>query len=626
MRDDLLGYYERELVFLRQMGAEFAHKYPKIASRLLIESDKTEDPHVERLIEGFAFLAGRIQLKADDDFPEISESFLNVLYPHYLAPIPSMAIAQFTPKEGVLTGGYLVPKGTGLFSQPFQDTRCRFKTGYPVSLWPIKVAQASLETLDPIDSRGKWEDAVIKISLTTTVDLPFSALRHGETQSPLESLRFYLNGEPQLVNPLYEILFNPATRVELHPVQNLVTTSRRTRKLPPLKVAPIVLPASCLKQVGFEESEALLQYPARSFAGYRLLSEYFAIPEKFLFLDLTGLEALTKNNFGKNFEIHIYLKDVTPPRGTVDVATFQLGCAPIVNFFNEVTEPIHLSGRQHEYHVIPDVRRQMATEVYAIDSVIADDPQQGRTRDFNPFYSFKHAHEQEKDRTFWYASRRPSLRPEDPGTEVYLSLVDLDFNPHVPATSVLTIRATCTNRDLPARLPWGGSQGDLEIEGAAPLSRVHCITKPTKTLRPPMRRATQWRLLSHLTLNHLSLGDPTKNGAPDALQEILFLYDFTGSPAIRRQILGINAVHMRRVVRQTGNRIGSGFVRGMETTIEFDEEQYVGSGLFLFSSVLERFLALYTSMNSFNELVIATKQREGVVKRWPPRSGEQILL
>ncbi|MFN2531636.1 MAG: type VI secretion system baseplate subunit TssF [Pyrinomonadaceae bacterium] len=626
MRDDLLGYYERELIFLRQMGAEFAQKYPKIASRLLLEADRTEDPHVERLIEGFAFLAGRIHLKADDDFPEITESFLNVLYPHYLAPVPSMAIVKFAQKEGVLTTGYDIPRGTGLFSQSVQDTRCRFRTGYDVTLWPVKVTNASLESLDPVDTRGKWGDAVIKIRLACINEQTLATLKTGEGQESIDSLRFYLRAEPQLVNPLYEIIFNNSTRVEIHPGKIEADAARRTRKLSPLRISPVVLPPNSLKQVGFEEEESLLQYTARSFAGYRLLSEYFAMPEKFLFVDITGLRAAANSGFGKNFDIHIYLKNVTPPRGNVSADTFQLGCTPVINLFSEVTEPIHLSGRQHEYHVIPDVRRPMTTEVYGIDSVVADDPQQGGLREFYPFYSFRHAREDEKDRTFWYGSRRPSLRSEDPGTEVFLSLVDLGFNPHVPATSVLTVRATCTNRDLPARLPWGGTQGDLEVEGAIPLSGIHCLTKPTDTLRPPLRRATQWRLLSHLTLNHLSLGDPTKNGSPDALQEILFLYDLSDSAATRRQITGINQVSTRRVVRQTGSRIGSGFVRGIETTIEFDEEQYVGSGLFLFSSVLERFLALYTSMNSFNELVAVTKQREGVLKRWPPRSGEQILL
>jgi type VI secretion system protein ImpG len=360
--------------------------------------------------------------------------------------------------------------------------------------------------------------------------------------------------------------------------------------------------------------------------GYGLLSEYFAFPDKFLFFDVTGLEQAAQAGFGNRFEIHIYLADVTPPRGSVSAETFRLNCAPVVNLFKEIAEPIRLTGKQHEHHLIPDVRRQMALEVYSVDSVVADDPQQGKAREFQPFYSFRHAHERELDRTFWYASRKASSRPEDPGTEVYLTLVDLGFNPHVPATSVLTVHTTCTNRDLPAKLPFGGTEGTLEVEGAAPVSRVDCLTKPTATLRPALRRGAQWRLISHLTLNHLSLVETGRDGAPDALQEILFLYDLTGSEVARKQVLGINRVTSRPAVRQTGSRIGSGFVRGIETTIEFDEEQYVGSGLFLFASVLERFLGLYVSINSFNQLVAKTKQAEGILKQWPPRAGQQNVL
>jgi len=624
MRDDLLGYYERELIFLRQMGAEFAEKYPKIAARLQLEADKCEDPHVERLIEAFAFLAGRVRLKIDDEFPEITESFFEVLYPHYLAPLPSMAIAQFLQAEGSLTTGHLIPRGTGLFSRPIQGTPCRFRTGYPVTLWPIKIEAASLESLDPVDTRGKWEEAVIKLSLSCTNETSLATLKSGETQRPIESLRFYLNGEPQLVFPLYEMLFNHASRVEIRPGPIVPTKATRKLELTPPK--PVRLPASSLKQVGFGPDEALLQYTARSFAGYALVSEYFAFPDKFLFFDLTGLDQAVKGGFGSRFDINIYLKDVTPLRSIVTRETFQLGCSPIINLFNEIAEPIQLTGMQHEYRVIPDVRRQMATEVYSVDSVVANNPEDGQSRSFQPFYSFRHAYETKEDRTFWYTSRRPSQRPEDPGTEVYVSLVDLGFNPHVPATDVLTVRTTCTNRDLPAKLPWGGKEGDLEIEGAAPLSRVHCLTKPSETLRPPLGRSTQWRLISHLSLNHVSLVETGREGTPDALQEILFLYDLTNSSATRKQIAGITHVSSKRVVRQTGSRIGSGFVRGLETTIEFDEEEYVGSGLFLFACVLEKFLGLYASINSFNQFCAVTKQREGVLKRWPPRAGEQILL
>ncbi|HAF21801.1 MAG TPA: type VI secretion system baseplate subunit TssF [Blastocatellia bacterium] len=310
----------------------------------------------------------------------------------------------------------------------------------------------------------------------------------------------------------------------------------------------------------------------------------------------------------------------------VDASTFRLGCTPVINLFHDLSEPIRLSGKQHEYHVIPDVRRQMAMEIYSIDSVVADDPHQGKSREFKPFYSFHHFDSVGEDSTFWYSTRHPSQRPDDPGTELFITLVDLAFNPHVPATNILSVHTTCTNRDLPSKLPFGGAEGDLESEGALPLSRVRCLTKPTPTMRPPLGRGMQWRLISHLSLNHLSLVKTGANGEPDALQEILFLYDLLDSSATRKQIRGLKRLKSRPAVRQTGTRIGAGFVRGIETTIEFDEEQYVGSGLFLFASVLERFLGLYTSVNSFNQLVATTSQREGILKRWPPRAGEQILL
>jgi type VI secretion system protein ImpG len=624
MRDELLGYYERELIFLRQMGAEFAQKYPKIASRLLLESDRCEDPHVERLIEAFAFLAGRVHLKVDDEFPEITESFLNVLYPHYLAPIPSMSIVQFTPKEGTLTTGYQIARGAGLYSRPIQGTPCRFRTGYPTTLWPIEVVSASLESLDPVDMRGKWGEAVLKLTLSCMNDTTLKTLKTGDTQQPISSLRFYLNGEPQVVYPLYEMIFNHATRVELRP--GPMTPSRRTKKLVLSKLPAVVLTPAAIGQVGFELNEGLLQYSARSFPGYRLLSEYFALPEKFLFFDLKGLDQAARAGFESRFEISIFLRDVTPLQGLVNASTFRLGCTPVINLFSDLSEPIRLSGKQHEYHVIPDVRRQTAMEVYSIDSVVADDPQQGRSLEFQPFYSFHHFDSSGEDSTFWYSSRRPSQKPEDPGTEVFITLVDLGFNPHIPAANILTVHTTCTNRDLPARLPFGGAEGDLEAEGAVPLSRVRCLTKPTPTMRPALGRGMQWRLISHLSLNHLSLVETGADGAPEALQEILFLYDLLDSSATRKQIRGIKKVKSRPAVRQTGMRIGAGFVRGIETTIEFDEEQYVGSGMFLFASVLERFLGLYASVNSFNQLVAVTSQKEGILKRWPPRAGEQILL
>lgn len=623
MRDELLGYYERELIFLRQMGAEFAEKYPKVAGRLLLEPDKCEDPHVERMIEGFAFLASRIHLKIDDEFPEITESLLNVLYPHYLTPIPSMSIAQFSldPDQGKLTSGYKIERETILYSRPIQGTPCRFRTCYPVTLWPIEVINSSLESLDPVSSRGKYSEAVLKITCRCTNNTKLSeiGIKEGEDEKLIDSMRFYINGETQLVYQLYEMIFNDENHIQR--VELRAAGKNQTRSL-----NSVVLPAESIRQVGFNDDEGMLEYSARSFLGYRLLTEYFAFPDKFLFFDVTGVDRAARAGFGDEFEILIYLKDVTPPRGVIDARTFQLGCTPIINLFKKIAEPINLTQQQHEYHIIPDVHRQAATELFSIDAVTTTDPYLQTSREFQPFYSYRHAYDREQSRSFWYATRRPSQRMDDEGTEVYLSLVDLDFKPSVPPVETITVHATCTNRDLPARLPFGGREGDFEVENAGPLSRVRCLRKPTDTLRPPMRRGAHWRLISHLSLNHLSLVEGQRNGEPEALREILMLYDFLDSAATRKQIEGISKLTSRRVVRQTGSRIGAGFVRGIETTIEFDEDQYVGSGIFLFASVLERFLALYASVNSFNQLVARTRQREGIMKKWKPRTGEQIIL
>lgn len=630
MRDELLGYYERELIFLRRMGAEFSRKYPKVAARLLLDEEKVEDPHVERMIEAFAFLTGRISLKLDDQLPEITESFLNVLYPHYLAPIPSMAIAQFgygSPKDK-LTNVQKLSREAKLYSRPVDGTPCRFRTCYDTYLFPMEIQSAGLESNAPADARGQMADAFIRLSMHCFGDANLAEMKVGETGKPPEFLRFYINGDPQLIFPLYEMIFNHCSAVEFRAKEAPLGSKTLTASMFNYQMnmpAPVILPPDSIKQVGFEESEGMLPYTKRSFGGYRLLTEYFTFPYKFLFFDVYGLDQAVAKKFGAYFDIYIHLKNITPPRAPVTADTFRLGCAPIINLFSQTADPIYLSQRKYEYHAIPDVQRQAVTEIYSVDDVSTTDPRTNTTRTFSPFYSLRHAYGEQMEKVFWYATRRPSQRPDDEGTEIFLTLVDMNFNPRVPAAEILTLKTTCTNRDLPARLPFGGREGDFEVEGVALLSRVRCLTKPTETVRPPQRKAAQWRLISHLNLNHLSLV-ANENGTPEALQEILHLYNFGDSSALRKQILGITGIESRKVVRQIGQRIGSGFVRGIETTLEFDEEQFVGSGLYLFACVLEKFFGLYVSVNSFNQTVLKTKQREGVVKRFPPRTGEQVLI
>ncbi len=629
MRDELLGHYERELIFLRKMGAEFAKKYPKIASRLELDADKTEDPHVERLLEAFAFLTGRISLKLEDELPEITESFFNVLYPHYLAPIPSMAIAQFSfgSPNDKLTAVQTLPRGTKVNSKPVDGTPCEFRTGYNVDLCPIELKSAALESNAPKDGRGRFADCHIRLSMRCYGNANLHEMRRGDTNAPPESLRFHLNGDPQLIFSLYELIFNHSVSVEFRAKEpDLDSKSMATLTNIQLKAPdPVVLPADCIRQVGFSEEEALLPYTKRSFPGYRVLTEYFAFPYKFLFFDVFGLDKAIAAKFGSHFDILIHLKDVAPPKAPVSGDTFRLGCSPIINLFSRTADPVYLSQQKYEYQIVPDVHRQATTEIYSVDEVFTVDPKIGTSREFAPFYSLRHAYGEQSEKSFWYASRRASQRENDEGTEVYMSLVDMDFDPEVPAVEVLNVRTTCTNRDLPAKLPFGGKEGDFEVEGTGLLSRAKCLTKPTETIRPARRRSLQWRLISHLNLNYLSITE-TGDKTPEVLQEILHLYNFDDSVSNRRQILGITGIDTRKVVRRTGEHIGSGFLRGLETTVTFNEDEFVGSGMFLFACVLERFLGLYSSLNSFNQTVIRTEQREEEVKRFPARAGEQILL
>lgn len=604
MEESLLEYYERELSILRQHGQEFAQAYPKVASRLLLEPGKCEDPHVERLIQAVAFLAARIHRKIDDEFPEITDALLGLLYPHYLAPIPSMSVAEFTldPEQGKVTTGYEIPRHTLLYSRPVDGTQCRFRTGYPVTLWPVTIASARFDLPDRVATRSRAL-GLIRMELHTQGGVPF-----GELQ--LDRLRFYLDGEGQSVQALYELLVNKTREIWIRPVGSKPGQS------------PIVLPASCLQPVGFDLEEGLLPYPPHAFMGYRLLQEYFTFPQKFLFVDLAGFPAASQIDLGNKAEVLIFLDQAPRIDHVIAQDNFKLGCTPIVNLFPQVAEPVRLDHTQHEYRVIPDVRRQQAYEVYGITDAMLTAADSHTVQAVQPLYSVRHGGSDEQASAYWYAVRRPSEKKGDKGTELFVSLVDLDVRPALPPFETLTLRTLCTNRDLARKLSADEVGGEFELEGAAPVSRIRSVVKPTDPVRPPLSGERQWRLISHLSLNYLSLA----SGGPEALQEILGLYDFSGSAVTRQHIAGIMSVESRRVVRRPTVMGWHGFCRGMEVTLQFDEDKYVGSGVFLFASVLERFLGLHATLNSFTQLVATSRQRDKPIKRWPPRAGEQVLL
>jgi type VI secretion system protein ImpG len=613
VRDDLLLYYERELTFLRQMGAEFSAKYPKVASRLVLEADKCEDPHVERMLEAFAFLAARVHLKIDDEFPEITEALLHILYPHYLRPIPAMSVAQFhidldqvTPETGLK-----LERGSVLSSRPVAGVPCKFRTCYDVAFWPVEVAEAEWTTPDRLKPAIRASDAAsaVRVELRCPGQVAFSKM-------PLDSLRFYLSGESNLIHALYELLCN-----------NCVQTLARD-PTPRSKIQPVYLGRDALRPVGFGADEGMLPYPGRSFVGYRLLQEYFCFPQKFFFFDLGGLDRLGAAGFGDRAEI-VFL--ISPfERGDrrqmlelgVSGKTFRLGCAPIVNLFPQTAEPILLDHARYEYQVVPDVSRRQAMEVFEVAEVLSADTHSQEIVRYEPFYSFRHGATRSKAAAFWRAARRPSGRRDDEGGEVYVSLVDLSSRPVRPDAEALTVRAICSNRDLPSRLPFGNEAGDFELDGPLPVKRIVALLKPTDTLRPPMGKDSLWRLVSQLSLNYLSL---VENGR-EALQEILRLYNFTGSTYSEKQIEGITALSSLRHFARVVSEDGVSFARGMQVEMEFDEEQFVGGGVYLFAAVIERFLGLYVSMNSFSQLRARTRQRKEILRQWPPRAGQKILL
>jgi type VI secretion system protein ImpG len=618
MSQTLYHYYERELTFIRQFAQEFAEQYPSAAGRLLLEPNRSTDPHVERLIESFALLTGRIQHKIDDEFPELTTALLGVLYPHYLAPIPSMAIVQFDldATRARSAEGFTIERHSHLSTKPVGELACRYRTGYPTRLWPIRVTDVKL--VRPPFPRGmsppRGAAAALRIQLETQGGQKFAALS-------LDVLRFYLKGESDTVALLYELLFNHTLEVVFRDPGGAATP-------PPVSLPP----QDCLAQVGFEREDGLLPYPPQSFVGYRLLSEFFAFPYKFHFVDLRGLRRACRAGYQNQLEIVLFL-DRSWPKLEQDITaeTFRLGCTPAVNLFAQTAEPIAVTKTRNEYRVVPDVAYPDGMEVYSVDEVTSVDPIAGETTEYLPFYSLRHGTTPEGARDFWYAVRRPSVRSNDRGTEVYLNLVNLGFDPINPSDPALVVRTTCTNRELPAVLQQAGERLVLDLEAAAPLARIRCVQSPSLPLRPPLRRGTYWRLVSHLCLNHLSLADAIEGR--ESLQEILRLYDLSDPGADRqramvtRQLIeGITSVSSRRVTGRLPGAGVEGFCRGMEVTIEFDERKYVGSGVLLFASVLERFLGLYTTINAFTRLVARTAQGEGPLKIWPARAGDQQLI
>jgi len=606
----LLPYYNAELAALRKLAGEFAEAYPKVAGRLRLTREQVDDPLVERLLEGVAFLAARVHHRLDDELPELSDALLEMLSPHLLAPVPSMTTIRLGAAPGnpaVLR----VPRGLTLETEPVRGEPIRFRTCHDVTIWPLVIEQARLTGLPlvaPPNPRAQGAVACLRLVLRSSVpDLPMAKY------AP-DRLRLYLQGGGMAAAQLHELLCTATLSVALADG--------------PSDPKPTILPAETLSAAGFEAEEAALPWPRRAFAGHRLLTEYFAFPEKFHYIDLSGLQERTAQQASDRLEVFIYLsRAVGELERIVTAENFALACTPAINLFPQRCEPIAMDGTQSEWLVLPDARRPSALEIYAIEQVRESRPD-GSRREVLPFHRLGRGEGTAEDGTLaevhYLARRAPAASPLT-GTQTTLMLRDAAFDPARPADAVLTVEALCCNRDLPALLPFGGGQPRLRVaEGGSPVTQAECLSPATPTLRPPLRERSAWRLISHLALNHLSISGG-EQGA-QALREILRLHDLRDSAESRAALSALLSVDATPgVARLPGGRPGA-FVRGLEVTLTFDPQAWQPGGLYLMAAVLERFLALQATVNAFVRTSVALRGRPGLVARFPPRSGTRTLL
>ncbi len=607
MSDDLLSFYEKELAFLRQSGAEFARAYPKVASRLRISEEVVEDPHVSRLLEGVAYLNARVQKKIADDFPELTDALLDNLYPHYLRPLPSLAVVQFVP-ENDLDTSVRVAKGKLLETETVQGRPCTFQTAFDMQIVPMQVSLAKYQG-KPFATPGandfKGAESVIHLRLELFVDgMTFAELG-------LDQLRVFLKGQAQYTYPLYQALMHEGRGVVIDLGEG------QYRKIPPHKI----------RAVGFEEDEGVVPYPPDAFPGYRLLTEFMAFPEKFLFVDFVDLAPSLELVEKGSVDIYIYTDraDADLERH-VEKSMFALNCCPIVNLFPHRAEPILLEHTQEQYRVVPDARFPHHYEVYSIKRVSGVKGDGGKVT-YQPFYGLNHADIHGDSARYWHARRNEEFGGElgnEPSSSLDLSLVDLAFDIAEAEDETLSVETLCFNGNMPEKLPFGGGQPHLKCNTlGVPLTHISTLTRITNIYRPPLGNGARWRLISQLSLNHLSI---TGDEGTRYFREILALYDVVESSATRALINSVVSIKTASITAPVTYKGKTTVCRGTEIEVTFDESLLSGQSVFLFASVLERFFAMYCSINSFTRMIAKLKGKAEVLKKWPPRAGAAQLV
>jgi type VI secretion system protein ImpG len=619
MNPRLLELYNQELQHVRESAAEFAKEYPKIAGRLTLSGMECTDPYVERLLEGFAYLTARVQLKLDAEYPTFTHNLLEIAYPHYLAPTPSMTVVQLQtdPDEGSLASGFTLPRGSIMRAALGRDsqTACEYRTAHPVTLWPLQVSHAEYfgspaAVLGRLAASEPKAKAGLRITLRTGAELAFNTLS-------LQSLPLYLNGVDEQPFRLYEQLLGNACAVfARQPGGDWVER----------------LPAEALRSCGFDDKEAALPAVAQAFQGYRLLQEYFALPQRFLFIEFGNLSRAVERCEGQELELVILFDRFDQSlEGSVTGKQFVPFCAPAINLFPRRVDRIHLSDRVNEHHVIADRTRPMDFEIHSMSGVTGHGT--GPDQPFLPFYAVRDPSRYGRDKAYYTVRREPRVLSSEQrrkgtrstyvGSETFISLVDSDQAPYRHDLRQLGVTALCTNRDLPLFMSMGSGNTDFTLADSAPVSAVLCLAGPSRPRASHAHDNKAWRLISQLSLNYLSLSEQGQGAA--ALRELLRLYGDSNDAALQLQIEGLRDVSSKAVTRRLPMAGPIVFGRGLEITLEFEENAFRGTGVFLLGAVFERFLARYVSINSFTETVITTTER-GEIMRWKAKPGRRPTL
>jgi type VI secretion system protein ImpG len=620
----LLRYYNDELRHLREMGAEFAQQFPKIAARLGMEGLEVADPYVERLMEGFAFLAGRVQLKLDAEFPRFTQRMLEILYPQFLAPTPAMLIAQLQPELGdaALAGGVSVPRGSVMRSHAGKagSTTCEFRTAHDLTLWPLELTQVEYFTHAadlPMSAVPAWRKyrAGLRFRLRATAGVDFS-------QIELNDLRVHCTGIDDIAYRIHELVCGHTLGVLILPSQRSAAWHE-------------ALDGECVEATGFDDDQALLPATLSGFEGYRLLQEYFAFPQRFLFFDLVDIGAALRRHACEEVDIVILLsKADNSLQQAVDASCLALNCVPAINLLDRRCDRIHVEPGTSDFHIVPDRARPMDFEVHTVTQVLGYGTGAKNEWQFLPFYNAFHT-EARSHTAYYSCQREPRLMSQTQqrdgprtsyiGSEVFLSVVDAQEAPFPADLRQIGVHATCTNRDLPLLMPVGSAQGDLDLAQTAPIKSIHVIKGPSRPLSALREGSLAWKLINQLALNHLSLTDTDAEHGAAALREILRLYAPGGDAGAQRQVDGLRSVKLQSVVRRLPMPGPITFGRGVDVQIEVDDLAFEGASAYLLGCVLERFVARHVSLNGFTQLRLHSPGR-GDILTGSPRCGTRPLL